>query len=168
MRAIATSGLVLEPLVVAHAEAMFELLDDAAIYRYLDYPPPPSVDHLRDVYAKLEARASPDGTEIWLNWVVRSQGHTPVGYVQATISQRTAFVAYMLGRKHWGRGYAQEAMQAMLEHLASAYGVDCYLATVEVDNQRSIRLLTRLGFHLATAHELEGHSLSPTERMFVK
>ena len=168
MRTIATSGLVLEPLVVAHAEAMFELLDDAEIYSYLDYPPPPSVDHLRDVYAKLEARASPDGSEIWLNWVVRPPHHPPVGYVQATISGRTAFVAYILGRKHWGHGYAQESMQAMLEHLASVYGVDRYLATVEADNRRSIRLLERLGFHLATADDLEGHSLSSTERMFVK
>jgi len=168
MRTIATSGLVLEPLVVAHAEAMFELLSDAEIYRYLDYPAPSSLDHVRNVYAKLEARKSPDGTEIWLNWVVRPQGHPLVGYVQATISQRTAFVAYVLGRKHWGHGYAQKAMQAMLEHLASAYGVDCCLATVEAENQRSIRLLERLGFHLAAAHELEDHRLSPTERLFVK
>ena len=168
MQRIATSGLVLEPLVVAHADAMFELLDDAAIYQYLDYPPPPSVEHLRDVYAKLEARASPDGSEIWLNWVVRPRHHPPVGYVQATISRRTAFVAYILGRKHWGHGYAHEAMQAMLEHLGSAYGVDRYLATVEVDNRRSIRLLERLGFRLATGDDLEGHSLSSTERMFVK
>lgn len=168
MRTIATSELVLEPLVVAHAEAMFELLSDAELYSYLDYPPPPSVDHLRRVYTKVEARQSPEGDEIWLNWVVRPQGYPLVGYVQATISGRTAFVAYVLGRKYWGRGHAQKAMQAMLEHLTSAYGVDCCLAMVEADNQRSIRLLERLGFHLATADELEGHSLSPTERMFVK
>ena len=168
MQTIATPELVLQPLVVAHAEVMFELLSDAEIYRYLDYPPPPSVDHLRNVYAKLEARRSPDGDEIWLNWVVRPQGHPLVGYVQATISRRTAFVAYVLGRKYWGHGHARNAMQTMLEHLASAYGVDCCLATVEADNHRSIRLLERLGFHLAAADELEGHSLSPTERMFVK
>ncbi len=169
MRTIATPDLTLEPLRVAHAEAMFELLNDAELYRFLDFPPPPSVEHLRGVYGKLEARRSPDGTEIWLNWAVRPHGQPVVGYVQATIqSRRTAFVAYALGRKYWSRGYAHDAMQAMLEHLASAYGVARCLAMVEADNQRSIRLLERLGFHVATTSELEGHSLSPTERLFVR
>lgn len=169
MRTIATPELTLEPLRVAHAEAMFELLSDAELYRYLDFPPPPSVEHLRAVYAKLEARRSPDGAEIWLNWVVRPHDHPLVGYVQATIqSRRTAFVAYALGCKYWSRGYAQNAMQAMLEHLAAAYDVVRCLATVEADNRRSIRLLERLGFHLATTNELEGHSLSPAERLFVR
>ena len=57
-----------------------------------------------------------------------------------------AYVAYVLASKYWGRGYAQRAMQAMFEHLGSAYDVDRYVATVEVENQRSIRLLERLGF----------------------
>jgi hypothetical protein len=60
MCTIATSELTLAPLGVADAEAMFELLSDAELYRYLDYPPPPSVEHLRAVYAQLEARKSPD------------------------------------------------------------------------------------------------------------
>lgn len=169
MRTIVTAALTLEPLRVVHAEAMFELLSDAELHKYLDYSPPPSVEHLRAVYAQLEARRSPDGGEQWLNWVVYPHDHPPVGFVQATIdSQRTAFVAYILGRKHWGRGYAQDAVRAMLEHLVSVYGVQRCLATVEGDNRRSIRLLDRLGFRLATADELHGHSLSPTERMYVR
>jgi len=169
MQPIASAELTLEPLRVAHAEALFELLSDAEIYRYLDYPPPPSLEHLRAVYAKLEARTSPDGAEIWLNWVVCPHDHPPVGFVQATIdSRKTAFVAYILGRKYWSHGYAQNAVQAMLEHLACAYGVGRFRATVEADNQRSIRLLERLGFHLSSTYELEGHSLAPTERMYVR
>lgn len=148
---------------------MFELLSDAEIYRYLDYPPPASIEHLRNVYAQLEARKSPDGNEAWLNWVVRPHAHPLVGYVQATVaSNRSAYVAYVLGSQHWGRGYALKAMHAMLGHLASAYGVNRCVATVEAENQRSIRLLERLGFRPAAAHQLKDHCLSPTERMFVR
>ena len=169
MDAITTARLVLEPLVVAHAETMFDVLGDLAIYRYLDYPPPPSIEHLRSVYSRLEARTSPDKSEIWLNWVVRPHGQLPVGYVQATVvSPQTAWVAYVLSSKHWGNGYAHEATRAMLEHLATAYGVIRYLATVEAGNQRSIRLLERLGFRGASAEALEGHSLSHTERLFIR
>ena len=169
MQTIVTSALTLEPLGTSHAEAMFALLSDTEIYRYLDYPPPPSVEHLRDVYARLEARRSADGSEAWLNWVIRPHGQPLVGYVQATVaSNRSAHVAYVLASKYWGRGYAQQAMHAMLAHLASTYDVDQCLATVEAENQRSIRLLERLGFRVAATRELQDHSLSKTERMFVR
>lgn len=169
METVTTPDLTLEPLGVRHAEAMFELLSDPEIYRYLDYPPPASVEYLRGVYAQLEARRSPDGCEAWLNWVIRPHDHAPVGYVQATVtSSRSAYVAYVLASKHWSHGYGQKAMHAMLEHLASAYRVDRCLATVEAENQRSTRLLERLGFHLAGAHEVQGLQLSQTERMYMK
>jgi ribosomal-protein-alanine N-acetyltransferase len=169
MQTLAAGQLVLEPLTVAHAAAMFEVLADAEIYRYLDHPPPPSLEHLRNVYAKLETRGSPDGSQVWLNWVIRLPGQPPVGYVQATvIAPGSAWVAYVLSSRQWGRGYAHTATRAMVEHLATAYGVGRYLATVEVENQRSIRLLERLAFRPATSHEANGHSLTETERLFVR
>jgi len=169
MQTIATPELVLEPLGVSHAEEMFELLSDPAIYRYLDYPPLPSVDHLRGVYTQLEARRSPEGDEAWLNWVIRPHGRALVGYVQATVtSNRDAYVAYILASQYWGHGYAQKAMQPMLEHLAAVYGVDRFLATVEALNQRSIRLLERLGFRLVGMDELGDQHLAPTERLYAR
>lgn len=169
MHTITTSQLVLEPLAAAHAEVMFDLLSEPQLYRYLDYPPPPSVEHLRNVYARLEARQSPDGDEIWLNWVVLAFGRQPVGTVQATVvSPGDAWIAYMLSSQYWGRGYAHMATRAMLAHLAEAYGVGRYLATVEVENLRSVRLLERLAFRPATPNEADGHGLTATERLFVR
>ena len=168
MRTLATSELVLEPLVVAHAEDMFEVLSEPELYRYLDYPPPPSIEHLRGVYASVQTRMSPNASQLWLSWVVRLSGQLPIGYVQATvIPNETAWLGYILSRRYWGRGYATQATQAVLDHVASVYGVSRFLATVEAENQRSIRLLERLGFHGATELELEGQELSPTERLFV-
>ncbi len=89
MQTIVTPELTLEPLHTSHAEAMFELLRDPAIYEYLDYSPPASVEYLRDVYARLEARRSPDGSEAWLNWVIHPRDHPLVGYVQATVASRS-------------------------------------------------------------------------------
>ena len=169
MQTITAAELVLEPLTVAGADTMFEVLSDPQIYRYLDYGPPPSVEHLRDVYAKLERRTSPDGSQLWLNWVVRRLGAKPIGYVQATVSAPgTAWVAYVLSSEYWGRGYARMATHAMIEHLASAYGTTRYLATVEALNRRSIGLLERLSFRPATLHEAQDHDLSATERLFVR
>ena len=169
MQTITAAKLVLEPLTVADADTMFGVLSDPQIYRYLDYGPPPSVEYLRDVYTKLESRKSPDGSQLWLNWVVHQQGAKPMGYVQATVfPSGTAWVAYVLSSKYWGRGYARTATQAMIEHLADAYGTTQYLATVEAENRRSIVLLERLSFLPATPLEAQYFDLSATERLFVR
>lgn len=169
MQTLAAADLLLEPLTVAHAPEMFEVLCDPLTHQYIDHPPPPSVDHLRAVYKQLETRKSPDGRQLWLNWVVRLPGQPPMGYVQATVVSRDrAWVAYLLASRHWGQGHAHAAMQAMLGHLGQACGVSLYMATVEAGNQRSIRLLQRLGFHGASAQEAEGHELSATERLFLR
>ena len=169
MRPIETARLVLEPLVVAHAEQMFEVLNESLLYRFLDNPPPPSIEHLRGVYSRLESRASPSGSQLWLNWALIPRGKSAIGYVQATIiAGEAAWVAYLLASKAWGRGYATEAMQGMLAHLAISYDVVVCRATVEAENQASIHLLERLAFNRASAQDLEDHVLSPTERLFVK
>ena len=170
MQAITTERLVLEPLTAAHADAMFDALADSTLYRYLDQPAPPSAEHLRRTYFRLESRLSPDGRQRWLNWVIRVPGEVPIGYVQATVvvAKRTAWIAYILSRQHQGRGYAREATSGMLAHLASVYRTERYLATVEADNRPSVRLLEALAFCAATASERQGHSLTPTERLFVR
>jgi [ribosomal protein S5]-alanine N-acetyltransferase len=169
MDALATTRLDLEPLVVAHADAMFDVLCEPALYRYLDHAPPPSIEHVRDTYAQRQTRTSPDGSQQWLNWIIRPRDGEPIGYVQATVMpDRSAWVAYVLSSIQWHRGYATEALLAMIDHLAAAHDVTCFLAMVEMDNDASIRLLERADFHAATAIELEGRDLTPSERLFVR
>jgi RimJ/RimL family protein N-acetyltransferase len=146
-----TSRLLLEPQIAAHAEAMFEVLGDPAIYRF-ENAPPASLESLRERFARLETRRSGDGREQWLNWVVRRRGGELVGYVQATVrGDGQAFVAYVLGSAHWGQGLANEAVAAVLDELAAQFGVHTALAVFKRANTRSRRLLERLGFVAANA-----------------
>jgi len=167
MAPLRTARLTLEPLVAAHAEPMFELLQDPALYRHLDWGPPPSVEHLRSVYGLLEARQSADGSEGWLNWVVQCEGRC-IGYVQATVTDAACWVAYVLCSAEQGRGYAREATDAMIAHLATAYDARHFLATVEAANRPSIGLLQALGFREATPAEAAPHGLTDTEQLWVR
>jgi RimJ/RimL family protein N-acetyltransferase len=167
MEALETADLVLEPLTVAHAEAMFPILSDPILYRYLDYGPPPSVNHVRGVYEQLQKRASPDGHETWLNWVICLRGTLPIGYVQATlVPTNSAWVAYFLGSAYWGHGYAYAATETMLRHLAEIFGSKLFLATVEIANVRSIALLKRLSFEQVSGQDAASYDLSNTELLF--
>jgi len=165
---LADGDLVLEPLMATHAGEMFDVLADPAIYRYLDYRAPPSAEHLRRVYSRLESRQSPDGDERWLNWAIRASDCALIGYVQATVKQvGHAWVAYVLSSRYWGHGYASRAVRALLTYLETSCGVTYYMASVEVENQRSISLLSRLGLRPATAAEQRAQEISDTERLLV-
>ena len=169
MRSLEAEDLLLEPLLATHAEAMFPLLGDAELYRWIDEAPPADVANLRARYARLETRTSADGRQHWLNWVVRRPGQPPLGYVQATVLEDgSAWVAYLLGSAHQGLGVATRATAAMLAHLEAAYGATRLLANVEAGNGPSIRLLQRLGFRAATAEEAAAHRPTATERIFVR
>jgi [ribosomal protein S5]-alanine N-acetyltransferase len=147
MRTLHAPGLTLEPQTAAHAPAMFPVLADPAVYTYIDDAPPASVDTLRDDFERLESRASADGSEQWLNWAIRTDAGALAGFVQATVQAGgVAWIAFVLGQAYWGRGIAQAATRAMLAELDAAYGVTRFQASVDRANQRSLRLLARLGF----------------------
>lgn len=147
MLPLRTNRLLLEPQTAAHAAEMFAVLSDPAIYQF-ENEPPASLAALEDRYRRLESRRSADGRELWLNWVARSvERGDALGYVQATIrADSTALIAYEFGSAHWGRGWAREAVEAMLDEIVRAYGAAMAGAVFKKANFRSRRLLQRLGF----------------------
>ncbi len=152
MRVIATARFTLEPQIAAHAEEMFVVLSDPAIYEY-ENQPPPSLEWLRTRFTKLETRLSADGREQWLNWVIRVPTSALIGYVQATVRPGHAAIAYELSSAYWGRGLGRGAVKAMLSELVEHYKVRSLFAVLKRDNLRSVRLLERLGFSLASPEQ---------------
>jgi [ribosomal protein S5]-alanine N-acetyltransferase len=142
---------------VAHAEEMFVVLSDPAIYEHENENEnelPASVEWLRERFRKLESRCSSDGAEQWLNWVIRLPSAELIGYVQATVKPNaTAAIAYELNSKYWGQGLATEAVQAMIRELVVRYHVTGLSAVLKKTNHRSSRLLERIGFRLATEQQ---------------
>ena len=168
MRTIRAERLVLEPQTVSHADEMFEVLSDPAIYQY-ENAAPRSLEWLRERFGKLETRRSADGTEHWLNWVIRIPTSELIGYVQATVHpDGRAAIAYELASRFWGRGFAQEAVRAMVSALKEDYGVRRLSAVFKRRNHRSQRLLERLGFSPATPELHAGLGAEPDEMLMVK
>ena len=163
MRVVEAGDLRLEPQLVAHADEMFVVLSDPAIYEY-ENEPPQSLAGLRERFAELESRRSPNGAERWLNWVVGLAGTGLIGYVQATIyPDARAAIAYEFASAHWGRGLARRAVETMLSELAAQHGVQRFTAVLKRRNQRSLRLLQRLAFAPASAAAHEKHGVERDE-----
>lgn len=168
MRTISTERVVLEPQSAAHAQEMFEVLSDPAIYEH-ENAPPESLEWLRERYEKLETRRSADGTQHWLNWVIRVPTSELIGYVQATVHpDGRAAIAYELGSRWWGRGLAAAAVRAMIPVLVEDYGVRRLYAVFKRTNHRSQRLLVRLRFSPASPALEEALGVEPDELLMVR
>ena len=141
-----SNAIHFEPLQARHAGELFSVLNDDELYAFIDDRPPRTVEALVGRFEAWESRRSPDGSQLWLNWVVReSRDRLAVGYVQATVEGRQAHVGYVIGKSYWGKGFATAAVAWLIGQLHSM-NVDNIVATVEDRNQRSIRLLESLGF----------------------
>ncbi len=168
MNTLAAGPLRLEPQVAGHAQEMFEVLRDAAIYEF-ENQPPESLECLERRYQQLETRHSPDGSERWLNWVIRLPSGRLAGYVQATVLQEsTAFIAYELASQYWRQGIGSVAVAAILQELVSTYEVHTCLAVFKTRNFRSEALLRHLGFAPEPLEGLAPVPVEPDERVMYK
>jgi RimJ/RimL family protein N-acetyltransferase len=138
--------LILEPIVPAHADAIFEAIQAPSLYTYIPQEPPSDLSVLRTRYTRWAQRASPDGSEIWLNYAVREQGNPQyVGTVQATVAAKT-YIAYEIFPPFWRRGFARSACKTLLAHLFRSWALEEVHALVDTRNVASWRLLETLGF----------------------
>lgn len=118
-RTLETPRLVLEPLLPRHARLLFADLSDPSRYTLIPRDPPNSVEALEQRFHRLAARSSPDGREVWLNWVARLRGSGEfVGTVEATVHpEGRAHLAYTVFRRFWRRGFAKESCECVVESL---------------------------------------------------
>jgi RimJ/RimL family protein N-acetyltransferase len=138
----------LEPLRVEHAEEMAPLLDDRGLHVFTGGEPSPLPD-LRERYRRQVTGRSPDGSQRWLNWVVRRRADgRAVGTVQATVVPQeeglVAEVAWVVGTPYQGHGYAREAAGTMVGWLRDE-GVARVVAHVHPDHQASQRVARAVG-----------------------
>jgi ribosomal-protein-alanine N-acetyltransferase len=165
MRAIVRAAFRLEPQLATHADEMFAVLSDPAIYEF-ENQPPASLEALRHRFTLLESRGSPDGSEQWFNWVLRLDDGRAAGYLQATLyAGARADIAYELASAFWGRGLAARAVQVMIDELAMHHDVRYLSAMLKRANHRSLRLLRRLGFVDASPAEHRRRDIAPDERL---
>ena len=143
-----SARLLFEPLRADHAAGLFEPLSDPRVWEHIGETALTTVEALAARFDRMASGAPHDRSdENWLNYAVRLKSNgTLIGQLQATIIEQQAEVAYLFGPRHWGHGYAAEAMSAFQDHLRQNWCVGEFWAATTPQNIRSIRLLRRLGY----------------------
>ena len=87
------------------------------------------------------------GAFIWL--IEEKEAQTPIGYVCVDVPYRelgVGEIAYLLGEKFWGKGYATEAVRAVVAFMFQKEGLHLIEAKYNENNTASAKLLKRLHF----------------------
>jgi RimJ/RimL family protein N-acetyltransferase len=139
--------LELSPLKASDADAMYPVLHDTRLHGYTGGEPL-GLAQLRDRYKMLEAQVSPDGLEAWLNWILRLRHNgTTIGTVQASISERRASLAWVVGVAWQRQGLASEAVREVVRWLVEK-GQRSFTANIHPENVASQIVARRAGLVL--------------------
>ena len=144
----------LEPLRVEHADELALVLGDPLLHNFIGGEPADPVQ-LRARYGRQVVGRSQDGSQRWLNWLVRGREDAQaLGTVQATVTEQedglTAEVAWVIGTAHQGQGYVREAAGLMVTWLRRQ-GVDTVVAHVHPQHEASMAVARAVGLAATTA-----------------
>jgi RimJ/RimL family protein N-acetyltransferase len=155
---IASSRLHLVPVLASHAGAMYPVLYDRDLYSYTGGEPPKTESDVEAWFSALETRQSPDGRQQWLTWIVELSGrHDAIGYVQATITEDSADVAWLIGLDWQQQGYASEAASTLVPWLL-ANGVTTIRAYMHPRHEASQKVARAAGL-APTGKTLDGEEV---------
>ena len=157
-----TERMRLTPLVADDTRHIFPLMADAEVMAFWDVGEIDDPDVIGNIVAG-QVDEMNEGRAVY--WTMRSlsdgQFIGTCDLSEIARRHRRAEVGFLLGREAWGRGYASEAMQAVLSY-AATQGLRRLLARTHLGNRRSDALLERLGF--VEEGLLRGHVLRDGDR----
>lgn len=134
-----TQRLLLREFHEDDAQALFEILSDVQVNRFLPMFPLASLPQAK-AYLKAHYLGNPDG---WHYAVCLREEGAPVGYLHVS-GQDSHDLGYGLHKDYWHRGIMTEACRAVVEMLKCT-DLPYITATHDVNNPRSGAIMRKLG-----------------------
>lgn len=151
-----TDRLLVRPVRADDAAGLAERRNDPQVARYQGYALPYSREQAEQQIQQVLALEGPQDQQWWMAIVADRAAGGVLGDLAVRLSWegRTAEVGYTLAPRHWGRGYASEAVEALVEYLFERLRVTRVFGMLHPDNVASASVLERCGFRF------EGHTRS--------
>ena len=138
MTILRTGRLLLRRARMDDVPAFHAIMSDPRAMRYWSTPPHATMEETRDWVASMVERSAGPCND----FVIELDGRA-IGKCGCFMLPE---IGYILHPDHWGKGYAREAMAAVIAHLFATRDLDRITADVDPRNTASIGLLLRLGF----------------------
>lgn len=154
-----TERLLLRPLTLADAEAFFRYRSLPEVCRFQSFQP----KTLSEIEAFLRAneQTPPNMPGSWRQLAICLRDGTQIGDVGLhTLDEWQLELGYTLAPEQQHKGYATEAIAAVLRQAFTVWNKHRVTASVDPENRASIRLLERLGFrqeaHFRKSYRMNG------------
>lgn len=156
-KSLNTARLTLRPFSTADFEVFVAkmLTDSRVIEFYYSYRDVDDLGTIREQAARdfldhFEDSRKNHGLEIWAAYDEETDGNFIgwSGLLHTPLSEKYGGpeLQYMIAGDAHGNGYATELAEATLSHAANELNLCSVIATVDIPNQGSIRVLEKLGF----------------------
>jgi ribosomal-protein-alanine N-acetyltransferase len=144
---IHTVRLRLRPLTPADAARVQELASEREVAALTTNIPHPYADGMAERWVSNHLGQYERG-ELATWAVVPADEDTLIGAVSLHFDSphNRAEISYWLGAPYWGQGYAPEAVGAAVRYAFDRRSLQKVTSSVLADNQRSVRVLEKLGF----------------------
>jgi len=129
------------------ASSLFSIFSDPEVMRYWSSPPLTDIEDARKLLADIREHFRQRTLFQW--GIARHTDNRIIGtctLFHIDIANRRAELGYALGREHWGNGYMQEALRALLNFSFDHLNLHRIEADVDPRNVLSARTLERMGF----------------------
>jgi len=143
---LTTDRMHLEPVTQGHAPELQVLFSDPELHHFVPYEPF-TLEQQLSRCTRWEARRSPDGSEIWLNWAGRDKASGQVmAHFQAGIKTGAeASIGYLVSRSFQNKGFATEGLTAIFQFLKETLKISEVKAWSDTRNHASHQLAKKLG-----------------------
>ena len=156
-----TERLILRELEYTDENDLFEMDSDPEVHLFIENNPVKSIDETTKVIAMLKVQYKENGIARWA--VVDKLTNECVGwsglkYFNQPLNNHTNFyeLGYRFKKKHWGKGFATESSNAILDYGFKNLNVDSIFAITDPKNLNSKKVLNKLGFSLEETFDYEG------------
>ena len=146
--AIETSRLVLRPLELSDAPAIYAYQSNPEVHRYMSSEPPASVEVAAEPIGKWLALPAEQRRPCWV-MVLRENDRIvgTISFNQLSREEHNGQLGYEVARDQWGKGIATEAVRAVVSYgfdtmrlnRIAAYCWDCNAASQRVMEKAGMR-----------------------------
>lgn len=158
---VETERLYLRKVNFEDVDDLFEMDSDAEVHKFIENNPVKSKEQITAVVTILNQQYTENGIARWA--VVEKNTNECVGwaglkYFREPLNNYSNFyeLGYRFKRKHWGKGYATEASQAILKYGFENLNINSIFAITHLENKNSINVLQKLGFQFKETFDYEG------------
>ena len=140
---IETDRLLIRPVTVNDAEAIYKWASDPDVTKYMIYGTHPSVEHTRQWLETLDIN---DEDSYDLGFVYKETGElVGMGGIVYRKEDDNWVVGYNLRKDYWGRGLVPEAINALIDHVRKQREVKSIVGQFADENVKSKRVMEKLG-----------------------